>query len=301
MDWDAIKLFLALYRAGSARSVATEIGASASTITRRISQLESSLDVKLFNRHSAGFKLTESGEELLNIALKMEADACEIERKVLGKNSVMQGTIRVTVPNHFITEPFVSYISEFSAAHPKVDIQLMPSWDKLNLSRGEADIAIRILLKNGQPPQELIGTKLVNIHCANYASKSYLESHDLGDAESANWIGWDDDTHFPDWVLTSRYPHLPARHHLADPLAQMHAAKSGLGLTMNACFLCDRQADLVRLPQDSHWHRFDVWMLSHPDLRDAARFRAFRQFLRDKFEQNESEWLGEGRAPSIPA
>lgn len=292
MDWDALKLFLALNRAGSARAVALEMGSSASTITRKISQLESALDAKLFNRHSAGFKLTESGKELLNIALKMEADACEIERKVLGKNSVMQGLIRLTVPNHFITEPFIGYLAEFSALHPKVDIQLLPSWNNLNLSRGEADIAIRIYMKNGTPPEELIGTKLVDIHCANYASKTYLESHDLGDANSSNWIGWDDDSQFPDWVLSSRYPHLPAKHLFEDPLAQLHAAKSGLGLTMNACFLCDREPELARLPKDLHWHRFDVWMLSHPDLRDAARFRALRQFLREKFQDCEADWTG---------
>lgn len=292
MDWDAIKLFLALYRSGSARAVATDQGTSASTVTRRISQLEQSLDIKLFNRHSAGFKLTEHGQELLNIALKMEEDACEIERKVLGRNSVMQGSIRLTIPSHFISEPFMAYIAEFSGLHPKVDIQLMPSFTNMNLSRGEADIAVRLFIKHGEPPQDLIGTKLADIHCANYASKSYLESHDLGDAESANWIGWDDATAYPDWVKTSRYPHLKAKHHVADPMAQLYAAKAGLGLSMNACFLCDREPDLVRLPADSHWYRFDAWMLSHPDLRDAARFRELRQFLREKFAQDSALWTG---------
>ena len=293
MDWDTIKLFLALYRSGSARAVSVEQNTSASTVTRRISQLEKALDIKLFNRHSAGFKLTEHGHSLLQVALRMEADACEIERKLQGKNSVMQGLIRITIPSHFVVEPFVDYISDFCALHPRVEIELMPSFSSLNLSRGEADIAIRIFYKDGAPPQDLIGTKLVEIDCANYAAKSYLESHDLGDASSANWIGWDDENQYPDWVVNSRYPHLPVKHRVNDPLAQINAAKAGLGLTMNACFLCDAEASLVRLPEGLHWHRFDVWMLSHPDLRDAARFRELRQYLKQRFEADAKIWSGE--------
>ena len=191
MDWDTIKLFLALYRAGSARAVALEWNTSASTVTRKITQLEDALDIKLFNRHSAGFKLTEYGQELLNVAMRMESDACQIERTLQGKNSIMQGLIRLTVPSHFTQAPFIDYIAEFCEQHPKVDVQLIPSFSKFNLSRGEADIAIRLFMKGGNPPQELIGTKLAEIHCANYASKGYLESHDLGDAESAklDWLG----------------------------------------------------------------------------------------------------------------
>ncbi len=293
MDWDAIKLFLALYRAGSARAVAAELNTSASTVTRRISQLEASLDIKLFNRHSAGFKLTEYGHSLLQVALRMEADACEIERKLQGKNSVMQGAIRLTVPSHFIVRPFIDYIAEFSELHSHVEIELIPSFSRFNLSRGEADIAIRLFMKDGTPPQDLIGAKLVEVHCANYAAKNYLESHDLGDASSANWIGWDDESRFPDWVLSSRYPHLPVRHRIADPLAQLQAAKAGLGLMMNACFVCDGEPELVRLPDQLHWHRFDVWMLSHPDLRDAARFRELRRFLKQRFEEDKHIWAGE--------
>lgn len=293
MDWDAIKLFLALYREGSARAVAIEQNTSASTVTRRISQLEKALNIKLFNRHSGGFKLTEHGQEVLNIALRMEADACEIERKLQGKSSVMQGLIRITIPSHFICEPFMGYLADFGALHPQVNLKIIPSFDALNLSRGEADIAIRILLKSGNPPQELIGAKLVEMHCANYASKSYLASHDLGDAHSASWVGWHDESAFPDWVLSSRYPHLPVKHRVNDPLAQLYAAKAGLGLSMSPCFLFDAEPDLVRLPVDLHWHRFDVWMLSHPDLRDAARFRELRLYLRQRFEQDSALWAGE--------
>lgn len=293
MDWDTIKLFLAVYRCGSARAVAAEQGTSASTVTRRISSLESALEIKLFNRHAAGFQLTEYGQELLKIALRMEADACEIERKLLGKNDDMQGSIRLTVPSHFVTSPFINYLADFSDVHPGVDVQLIPSFDALDLNRGEADIAVRVFMKNGMPPQELLGTKLVEMHSAVYASKHYLANHDLTSADSGSWIGWNEESIYPDWVISSSYPHLPIKHHINDPMAQMHAAKSGLGLTMNACFLCDQEADLVRLPDNTHWHRFDVWMLSHPDLRDAARFRALRQYLRTRFNEDESLWRGE--------
>ncbi|MFT7561936.1 MAG: DNA-binding transcriptional LysR family regulator [Flavobacteriales bacterium] len=293
MDWDTIKLFLALYRSGSARAVALSLDTSASTITRKITQLEKGLNVKLFNRSSGGFQLTEHGSELLQVALRMENDAYEIERKLLAKNSIMQGNIRITLPNHLVMSPLMNYFSEFSNKNPKVELEIIPSWDSFDLNRGEADIALRLYYKGGNPPGELIGSKIVDVYCGSYANKHYISTHDLDDRGSASWIGWDDSTPYPDWVVSSTYPHLPAKHKINDPFAQLRAAKAGHGLAMLPCFMCDGEDDLVRLPDNHRWHRFDLWMLSHPDLRDTARFREFRQFIKHKFDHDRALWAGD--------
>lgn len=293
MNWDTIKLFLALYRAGSARAVAQEFDLSPSTVTRRITDLEKKLDTKLFNRLPSGFKLTESGQELLHTALRMESDAYEIERKLHAKSAFMQGKIKITLPYHLITEPMMRIFSRFSDLHPKVDLEIVPSYQSFDLEKGEADIALRLMYKDGIPPEDLIGTKVVDIYCAVYGSRQYLDSHDLGNPEKTNWIGWNEDTQFPDWVTTSDYPHLPARHQLNDPLMQLYAVKSGMGLAMMPCFLCDPEPEILRVPAHHKWHRFDIWMLSHPDLRETMRFREFRQFLRDQLHAEKHHWNGD--------
>ena len=292
MNWDTIKLFLALHRNGSARSVAEIHDLSPSTVTRRISDLEEKLDVKLFNRLTSGFQLTESGYELLSVALRMENDAYEIERKLNAKKTVMQGNVRITIPYHLSSMHFMACINAFAKQNPKVELEVIPSWEAFNLDRGEADIAIRIMLKNGKPPQDLIGTKLANIYSGVYASKTYLLEHDLDNPESANYIGWGDEQSFPNWVVESSFPHLPAKHSLSDPLLQVSAVKAGLGLAMLPCFLCDDESELIRVPKDRKWHRFDIWLLSHPDLRDTTRFRELRKFIKVYFEETKSVWQG---------
>lgn len=292
MDWDSVKLFLDLHRLKSSRAVAAEHSVSASTITRKITRLEQSLDVKLFNRSQGGFSLTEYGRELLNIALRMEADAYEIERLLQGKNAVMQGPIRITIPNHLAVSPLMRYLKDFSDLHPAISIDIHPTWEKLDLNRGEADIALRILYSGAEPPENLIGSKIGEIYCANYASRDYLERHHLGEQSEAHWIGWDDHLAKPDWVVSSAYPHLSVNHHFPEPVSQLEAAKVGLGLSMLPCFLGDAAEELVRVPAHLRWKRFDLWLLSHPDLRDAARFKEFRQHLRECFAKDSDLWAG---------
>jgi DNA-binding transcriptional LysR family regulator len=293
MEWDSVKLFLDLHRHKSSRAVAAEHSVSASTITRKISRLEKSLDVKLFNRSQGGFSLTENGRELLSIALRMETDAYEIERLLQGKNAVMQGAIRVTMPNHLVLSPLMRYLKGFSDLHPHISIDIHPTWEKLDLNRGEADIALRILYSGAEPPEDLIGSKIGEIYCANYASREYLKQQNLGEPSGAHWIGWNDYLPRPDWVATSAYPHLSVNHHFPEPISQLEAAKAGMGLSMLPCFLGDSAQELVRVPAHLRWKRFDLWMLSHPDLRDAVRFKEFRQYLRERFAQDQDLWTGE--------
>ena len=292
MNWDTIKLFLALARDGSARVVAQKLGLSASTVTRRISDLEEQLDTKLFNRFSSGFKLTEAGHDLLQVAFRMENDAFEIERKLQAKKNVMRGLIRITVPSHFMTPVFLNAIKQFADINPGVDVEILPSWEPFKLERGEADIALRVMQKNALPQEDLIGVKIANIHHCIYCSEGYLANRDLTDPGQAYFIGWDDESRKPAWVEESKYSHLLTQHRLNDPLMQVYAAKVGLGLTMLPCFLCDGEEGLVRTPNTETWHRFDLWMLSHPDLRDTSRFREMRAHLKQYFQQTANIWEG---------
>lgn len=293
MNWDNIKLFLALHREGSARAVANEYELSPSTVTRKVTELEEGLSTKLFNRLSSGFQLTEAGQELLSIALRMENDAYEIERKLQAKSGIMQGVIRLTVPSHILMKPFMESLSLFSEENRGVDLEIIPSYTAFDLSRGEADIALRVMMKDSSPPEHLIGTKLVEIHVATYASRHYLEKINLSDPEKANWVGWEEESKFPDWVLSSQFPGLPVKHRFNDPHMQLYAAKAHMGLAMMPCFMCDTEEDLVRVPGTVKTHRFDLWMLSHPDLRDTLRFREFRLFLKEQFQSKSALWKGE--------
>jgi DNA-binding transcriptional LysR family regulator len=292
VNWDSIKLFLALYRQGSARVVAEQFSISPATVTRHMTELEANLGAKLFVRSNVGFELTESGQTLLRSAQKMETSALELERLGKAEDSSMGGRIKLTLGNHLMARPLMAALAEFAATYPTIDFDVIPSWQKLDLSRGEADIALRMYERDAQPPDALVGSKVVDVYTGVYCSKQYANEHDLNDPSDANWIGWADEERFPDWVLASPFPNLPTRHYIDDVYGQRLAAKAHMGLVMLPCFICDDDSELVRIPQDFKIHRFELWMLCHPSLRDSNRFKRLREFLRLAFARQREFWRG---------
>ena len=141
----------------------------------------------------------------------------------------------------------------------------------------EADVAIRLLVIGRQPPEHLVGRRLGTIYATAYAAPAYLETVDLEhDPAGARWIGWGGDDRYPGWVRTSPFPEIPARVRIDDGMIQLEAARQGMGLAQLPCFLGDPDPALVRVGPGPPQPNFDIWLLSHPDLRDTARLRVFR-------------------------
>ena len=118
---------------------------------------------------------------------------------------------------------------------------------------------------------------------------------EAADPPVGQWIGWEDQVHFPKWVMDSDHPRLPVRSRMLDIVAQLPAAKNHMGIAVLPCFVGDVQADLLRVPPAAPYPGYDVWILSHPDLRETARLRAFREFLSKTIAQHTD--LFEGRRP----
>ncbi len=294
MNWDDTRLFLALARSGSARATAAEQGISHSTVTRRVDQLESDLDVRLFDRDVRGYRLTGAGELMLKSAIRAEDALLTAERQLQGRDAQLSGEIRFTTSNIIAMYLMMDDLVEFTRLYPDIDLDIIVSYDPLNLSRREADVALRIMGRNASPPEELIGRKLLTIKNCFYASDAYLAEHDPGRSNSsARWIGWNDFERFPAWVKASPFPNLPIYGRLNDVLLQAEAARCGLGLTVLPCFFGDRVQGLQRIPNCEPYLSYDLWLLTHPDLRDAARMRAFRAFAAEAIESKRSRIVGD--------
>ena len=155
-------------------------------------------------------------------------------------------------------------------------------------------MALRIMRRDSSPPEDLVGRKLVTIRNCYYASDAYLADNDPGRVNStARWIGWDDIERFPAWVKASPFPNLPVYGRLNDVMLQAEAARSGLGLTVLPCFFGDSVEGLRRIPNCEPYLSYDLWMLTHPDLRDAARMRTFRAFAADAIDRKRGLLVGE--------
>ncbi|MCK0070780.1 LysR family transcriptional regulator [Kordiimonas laminariae] len=278
MNWDDVKYFLAVAEAPSMRVAASSLKVSHSTVARRIDALEGELGVRLFDRMPSGYQLTAAGEELMPVALGVDESLHSFGRHIAGRDNELAGQVCVTVPDIFALELMMPYFEEFMLEYPDIQLKISDSFEVFDLSRREADIALRFT-KN--PPDHLIGCKIGRVKQAVYGRADYIKKYDLMDPSSgAGWIGWGTPEEKPHWLKKTPYPHLPLNCHFNNVLLQQQAVKRGLGLGYFPCFLGDTEENLVRLSEPEGY--YDMWLLSHKDLRGAARMRAFRQFVISK-------------------
>ena len=298
MNWDDIRLFLALARHGSARAAGEILGVSHTTVARRAEQLESDLGTRLFDRDVRGYRLTGAGETLLGQAERAEEALITAQRQLQGRDTQLSGEIRLTAPDIIATHLIMKDLVTFTRQYPDIDLQVLMSYDVFDLTRREADVAIRVIGEGRLPPEDLVGRKLVTIASGYYASLKYLEKHDPKKKDSgARWIGWGEEERYPDWVKQSPFPDIPARGKLNNAALQAEAAKQGMGLATLPCFVGDCTEGLCRIPNTEPYDNYDVWLLTHPDLRDAARLRSFRKFMVEVFEKKQALLSGKKPAP----
>ncbi|MGH8222902.1 MAG: LysR family transcriptional regulator [Woeseiaceae bacterium] len=302
MNWDDVRLFLALARHGSARGAAALLGLSHTTVARRAGQLESRLGARLFDRDVSGYRLTGAGETMMSSAVQAEEALLAAERRLQGRDDQLSGEIRLTTADIIATRLIMPDLVTFARRYPEIDLHVLMSYDVFDLGRREADIAIRFLRPGQLPPEDLVGRKLATGMSCYYASRDYLGEHDPWQTgSSARWIGWDESKRQPPWVRSSPFPDVPAYGRLGNALLQAEAARSGLGLTVLPCFVGDTTEGLQRIPGCRPFENFEIWLLSHPDLRDAARLRTFRRFIADAFAERRPLLTGELRTRSATA
>lgn len=275
MNWDDLRLFLATAEAGTMRAAAKTLKVSHTTISRRIDALETDFDTRLFDRRSDGFDLTPAGAALLPVAQAMESNLLGVERQVRGADKELAGPLVVTLPDMFARYLIAPLLFEFMGAYPMIELEVNESWNVFDLSRREADVAIRF---TDAPPDHLIGRQLGTFNHAVYTTPAYLETHGpLDKSTEARWIGWGDGAHRRRWVAESPFPNLATIGRFDDLPLQVEAMKAGLGIGLIPCFVGDTVPEFVRLSEPTP--RNGVWLLSHADLRSTARVSVFRKFI----------------------
>lgn len=281
MNWDDLKIFLTVARQNSARAAAEKLGLHHSTVTRRIDAFESAQQTRLFDRLPSGYSLTVAGEELLQAVGRVEDAINGIERHILGQDVQLRGDIRVTMPDVLACHLLMEDITQFMETYPEVNLEVLISYNVLNLSKREADIAIRI---TDNPLEHLVGRKVCRYHCANYATPDYLAKHDPSQGQGY-WIGWDCNIPSTNWVRESDFPQLPIKGKFNHPLVQVAAAKASLGIARIPCFLGDPEAGLQRVPPGASRPCHDIWILTHKDLVSTVRIQTFMDYMAEAFRR----------------
>lgn len=292
MNWDDVKIFLALMRFGTVRSAAKNLKISHSTVARRIDMLERKLAVRLFDRLSSGYVLTLVGEDMLNVAEQIEEEMEGLERRIIGQDHKLSGHIKISMVDALASHLLMPKITQFTREYPDIEIELETTYNAVNLDIREADIALRF---TSAPPDHLIGRRILTCATAPYAEKKYLKTHsiDVNQSEnSANWIGFRRQGKYPKWVKSSDLPHIPVRGQIENLIVQLEACKAGMGISMLPCFMAEGAAGLQRLSPPKPDANFELWILTHRDVRSNARIRVFSDFIRNAVKSHEKLLIG---------
>ena len=281
-DWNDLRFFLELSRQGKLVLAAKRLQVDHTTVSRKISQLEGELNVRLFDRSPRGYQLTDAGLRLLPHAESIETQSNHLYQDIAGKDARLSGTVRVSAPEALGAEIIALHIPEFRQIHPDIEIELVAATRRTSLSKREADIAISL----SRPESgRLVAWKLCDYRLKLYASIEYIEAHDqitsIEDLQEHPFVSYIDDLiELPELrFFDQTFKNARVVFRSSSVSAQLNAIRSGIGFGLVHCFMAKNKPDLQLVLRDQVCVERAYWLLVHEDLRQVARIDAVCRFL----------------------
>ena len=293
LNWDDMRYFLALYRKNSFVSAANELRVTHSTVARRITALENSLQTLLFHRNEKGCTVTPAGEKLVVFAEQFESTAIHLEESVSGYNNQLSGSIRIGAPDGIGNCYLAAVLGRLQAQHPSLDIELIAVPMYYSLSKREIDILITV---KKPAVGNVITRKLTNYRLGMFASREYLaattpvtDQHDLKKHKIIGYIDnllFDRDLQFMEEIT----PGLTPQFRSTTVVAQMNAVAAGAGIGVIPYFMAHQEKKIIPLLPD-HIIERGYWLQVNPESRQLARVRATIDFLVEQIERERDLFL----------
>lgn len=295
LDWDNLRFFLELVRTGSHTRAAEYLGVDRNTVARRVTALEEKLGLRLFERGPQGWSQTAAARELAALATRVEEEVLTLTRHAAAQDPTLHGTARLTTVPHLATHFLAPALPMLHHRHPRLVLEIIADERAFNLSRREADLALRL----GRPRDAgLVARRLSSLAHAFYAApateagaRGSLNPHGdpfldeaRGNAAQARWL---------DEVAPGRQ----VVHRCNSTFALAQAARYGLGVALLPCYIGDPDSRLRRLggPQPDPQ---EIWLLVHGDLRRTPRVRAVIEWLDELVERTRPMLEGHAGTPT---
>ncbi|MEM6930298.1 MAG: LysR family transcriptional regulator, partial [Myxococcota bacterium] len=277
MDWNDLQTLLAVTEHDGLKGAAKALGVHATTVSRRVREIEERQQTRLFERYRHGVVLTEAGADALAVAGEMRELVDGLSARLQGRDTRLSGTIRVTAVDSLLRQ-WMPHFTVFQSRYPDIQLELASGMVMANLTRREADVAIRIAW---EAPEHLVGSRLCDVAHAVYGSEELLARHGAeATREDLPWVAYDLAVfRGVDAFLATRHPR--ARVVMRVPRIDLLVAAidSGVGIGILNCHAGDAHPRLRRIgPADAGTSR--LWVLTHPELRGTARISAFTSFMR---------------------
>ncbi|WP_199743166.1 LysR family transcriptional regulator [Sphingomonas ginsenosidivorax] len=284
-------MFLAVAQGGTVRAAADRLRLNHATILRGIARLEEALGVKLFDRLPAGYRLTDAGSDIVELAEQMQTASARIEARVFGLDQSVSGKLRFTMPPSFATHLLMPDITRFRTDHPDIGLEIAASGILADLSNREADVALRVVLDASSIPDYLIGSRTHGFHSAWYYHRDFIANDT---ASQPAWLLREGASIPVTWPSAAGLSASPTPVRFADMRSQFAAARAGMGIARLPCFLGDADPILARVQGCPIERDGEVWLLTHSETRSTRRVRLLRDFLQTALQQHADLLEGRG-------
>jgi DNA-binding transcriptional LysR family regulator len=278
-DWDDLRLFLAVSRAGSLAGAAARLGLDAATVGRRLARLETALRSTLFVRSRAGVALTAAGARLHAAATEAEAAMEKVAHAA--EPSVVGGTVRISASEGFGAAILAPALPALRGAHPTLRVELAAQPSFLSPMKREVDIVVTLAAPQGA---RIAVEPLTDYHLGLYASAAYLKRRgapeSVNDLPTHDIVGYVDDLLYAEELryLEELTPNLRPTLASSSIRAQHEIIANGGGVGVLPCFLAG--ANLKRLLPSLRLTR-RLWLGAHRDVADNARTKAVVRWLKE--------------------
>ena len=280
MDWDDLRVFLAVARRESLSAAGKALRIDPATVGRRISRLEDSLGARLFVKSPQGYALTETGARLVPRAEAAEAALRGLDEAAETPEG-LTGQIRLGAPDGCANYLLPQVLAQMCDRHQGLEVQLVALPRVFNLSKREADMAIGV---SRPEAGRLVVQKLTDYRLHLAASRHYLAAHppiaSRGDLKAHRLVGY-----IPDMIFDKELDYLAELGLAAPPLAsnsvsvQLNVLRAGAGVGVVHDFALPAAPDLQRiLPDDISLTR-SFWLIRHADDARVPRLTRFAEDL----------------------
>jgi DNA-binding transcriptional LysR family regulator len=285
-DWNRARAFLATAEEGSLSAAARALGQTQPTLSRQVAALEEDLGVTLFERVGRSLSLTQSGLDLLDHFRAMGDAASRISLTASGQSQAIEGHVRITASNIVATYHLPAVLKRLRDIAPGIEVDVAASNEVRDLTRREADIAIRHV----RPEQPDLIAKLVGEMTGHlYASTDYLDAHGrpkmAHDLSEADFIGFED----PERLLPILNPlglSLTKRNFKitsASSTVIMALVKEGLGISILTKDLAALTPDIEQVLPELPPIPVPIWLVTHRELHTSRRIRLVFDLLAESF------------------
>lgn len=283
VEWDDLRYVLAVARAGSALRAARDLGVNQTTVIRRLDALEEKLGIQLFDRQRSGNTLTAAGRTVAEAAERMEQEAKGLESALAAQQRSLTGSVRVTTSETIAARIVAPSLREFQKLHPGVSVEMIISDERLDIARGDADVALRA---NSRPEGAgIVARRMPDAEWTIYCSRGYaaergapkcrdeIPGHDIVGMEGrmATLPGWL-------WLAASA-PQTQIRCRSNSLTNLVVNLKAGLGVGALPTLIGDMEPELQRCFEPPQELNAEMWLIVREEVKAHPHVRAYTDFL----------------------